>query len=162
MSLNSDAERLAVRRSRLIDGFLLVLILLLAFFMASVPPRDSGYPLHGDEWWRWGDAQGILEAGGITYPDPFEAGETVSPDIEVGFHVFLPEIKLITGVSWLSVFRFLPGLMLSLIVFQAYALGRSRGIGLQVSFLVALMPTTVRFLGPSFVVPVSLGLVLVP
>ena len=162
MSLNSDAERLAVRRSRLIDGFLLVLILLLAFFMAFVPHLDYGYPLHVDEWWRWGDAQGILEAGRITYPDPFEAGETVSPDIEVGFHVFLAEIKLITGVSWLSVFRFLPGLMLSLIVFQAYALGRSRGIGLQVAFLVALMPTTVRFLGPSFVVPVSLGLLLVP
>jgi len=49
-----------------------------------------------------------------------------------------------------------------LLAFLAYAFGKRRGFGLGAAFLVALIPTTVRFLGPAFLVPVALGLTFIP
>ena len=146
----------------LVEKLLLVAILVLAFFMASIPHWEYAYPLHIDEWWHYGDTQSLIETEGIPFPDPFESGELLSPDKEVGFHLFLGEIKLVTGVSWLGLFRYLPGALLALLAFQAYAFGRGRKSGLGAAFLVVLIPTTVRFLGPAFLVPVSLGLAFVP
>ena len=136
--------------------------MLLAFFMASIPHLDYVYPLHIDEWWHYGDAQSLIDAGSIPYPNPFDSGAELSSDIEVGFHLFLGEFKLITGSSWLNMFRFLPGVFFALLAFIAYAFGKRRGFGLAAAFLVTLIPTTVRFLGPSFLVPVALGLTFIP
>ena len=144
------------------EGLILGVILVLAFLMTSIPHWQYQYPLHIDEWWHYGDAQSLIETGRITYADPFEAGETLSPDIEVGFHLLLGELKLITGISWLNLFLFLPVIILALLAFQAYALGKKRRFGLGAAFLAILIPTTCRFLGPAFLVPVALGLTFIP
>src|SRR4030043_206073 len=146
----------------LLKGLLLAAILILAFFMAYIPHLDYRYPLHVDEWWRYGDAQSLIESGSINYPDPFDSGATVTSDIEVGFHILLGELKLITGISWLDIFRFLPGVIFALLAFAAYAFSKRRGFGLAAAFLVALIPTTIRFLGPAFLVPVAMGLIFIP
>lgn len=141
---------------------LLVAILALAFFMASIPHWHYGYPLHIDEWWHYGDAQSLIQSKHFAYPNPFDSGNTLSADIELGFHTFLGELKLITGMSWLNLFRFLPGIIFVILTFLAYAFGKRKGFGLAAAFLVALIPTTVRFLGPAFLVPVALGLTFIP
>ena len=148
--------------ARLVERLSLVAILVLAFFMASIPHWEYLYPLHIDEWWHYGDAQSLIEAGRISFPNPFDSGTLLSPDKELGFHLFLGEFKLITGVSWLNLVRFLPGIIFALLAFLAYAFGKGRGFGLGAAFLVALIPTTVRFLGPAFLVPVALGLTFIP
>lgn len=153
---------LSQQPARLLEGLLLGAILVLAFLMASIPHGHYPYPLHIDEWMHYGNAQSLTEAGRIDYPDPFDSGESAYPDPEVGFRLLLGELKLVTGISWLSLFRFLPGIILALLAFQAYALGKRRGFGLGAAFLVALIPTTVRFLGPAFLVPVALGLAFIP
>ena len=153
---------LSQQPARLVERLALVAILMLSFFMASIPHRDYLYPLHIDEWWHYGDAQSLIEAGGMPYPDPFYSGVPLSPDEELGFHLFLAEFKLITGASWLGLVRFLPGIIFALLAFLAYAFGKRKGVGLGAAFLVALIPTTVRFLGPSFLVPVALGLTFIP
>lgn len=153
---------LSQQPARLVARLALVAILVLSFFMASIPHWDYLYPLHIDEWWHYGDAQSLIEAGGTPYPDPFYSGVPLSPDKELGFHLFLGEFKLITGASWLSLVRFLPGIIFALLAFVAYAFGKRRGFGLGAAFLVALIPTTVRFLGPAFLVPVALGLTFIP
>ena len=150
------------RQYRVIEGLLLIMILLLAFFMASIPHFNYLYPLHIDEFWHYGDAQSLIETGRIPYPDPFNAGEPYVPDVEVGFHLILGVIQLVTGLSWLTLFRFLPGVIFALLAFQAYALGRGRGFGLGAAFLICLIPTTIRLLGPAFLVPISLGLMYLP
>ena len=141
---------------------LLVMILILAFFMASIPHLDYQYPIHTDEWWRYGDAYSLLEAGHPAYPDIFDNGAVTDTDIEIGFHLFIGELKLITGLPWLAIFRFLPGLILALLAFLAYAFGRKKGYGLEAAFLVTLIPTTIRLLGPAFLVPVALGITFIP
>ena len=150
------------RQNNVIEGLLLVLILLLAVFMAGIPHLDYIYPLHIDEWWHYGDSQSLMETGHIPYPDPFNSGEALAEDIEIGYHLFLAEIRLITDISWLNLFRFLPGFIFAMLAFQAYAFGRGRGFGLGAAFLVCLIPTTIRLLGPAFLVPVSLGLTFIP
>jgi hypothetical protein len=150
------------RQFRVIEGLLLIMVLLLAFFMASIPHFNYLYLLHIDEWWHYGDAQSLIETGRIPYPDPFNGGEPYVPDVEVGYHLLIGVIQLVTGLSWLTLFRFLPGVILALLAFQAYALGRGRKFGLGAAFLVCLIPTTIRLLGPAFLVPVSLGLMYLP
>lgn len=150
------------RQNNVIEGLLLVLILLLAIFMAYIPHLDYIYPIHIDEWWHYGDSQSLVETGRIPYPDPFNSGELLTEDIEAGYHLLLGEIRLITDISWLNLLRFLPGFIFAMLAFQAYAFGRGRGFGLGAAFLVCLIPTTIRFLGPAFLVPVSLGLTFIP
>ncbi len=149
-------------QSRLIEGLLLGVILVLAFFITSIPRWQYLYPLHIDEWMHYGQVQSLIETGHITYPNPFDSGKAVSPDTEIGFHLLLGELKLITGISWLSLFRFSTGIILALLAFMVYALGRERGFGLGAAFLVVFIPTTTRFLGPAFLVPVALGLTFIP
>jgi len=146
----------------MVEKLALTTILLLAFLMTSIPHRDYSYPIHIDEWWHYGDSQSLIESGSMPYPDPFDSGELLNPDKEIGFHLFLGELKLVSGISWLNLFRFMPGIIFALLILTAYAFGKKRGFGLGAAFLVMLIPTTVRFLGPAFLVPVALGLIFIP
>jgi len=49
----------------------LILILLLAGFMAFIPHIGYAYPLHLDEWTHLTYAKTIGRTGTITFPDPF-------------------------------------------------------------------------------------------
>lgn len=140
----------------------LVAIMALAFFMASIPHWDYAYPLHIDEWWHLGDAQSLIRAGQMPYPDPFDSGVLFDPDKEFGYHMFLASLNLTSSISWLTLFRYLPGVIFALLALQAYVFGRTMRAGLGAAFLVTLIPTTARFLGPAFVVPVAVGLTFIP
>ena len=148
--------------SRSLERLALAAILLLAYFMSSIPHWDYSYPVHVDEWWHYGDAQSLVQAGGMPYPDPFYGGVPIFRDKEVGFHLLLGSVKLTTGISWLNMFLSLPGVFFVLLALLAYAFGKKRGFGLGAAFLVALIPTSYRVLGPSFLVPVALGLTFIP
>jgi len=58
--------------------------------------------------------------------------------------------------------RLVPALVLGIIAFTAYAWGRKRGFGLEAALFATFIHTTIRFLGPAFLVPVTLGLVFFP
>jgi hypothetical protein len=55
-----------------------------------------------------------------------------------------------------------PALVLGIIAFTAYAWGRKRGFGLEAALFTTFIHTTIRFLGPAFLVPVTLGLIFFP
>lgn len=146
---------------RLAPGAALLAVLVLAYFMTFIPHMEYRLPLHVDEWWHYGNSQSLIEAQTADYPNPFDSGESFV-DAEVGFHVFLGELRLLTGMAWIDMFRFLPGVILCLVAFAAYAVSDRRSVGLAAALLVALIPTGLRFLGPAFLVPVALGLAFVP
>jgi len=56
----------------------------------------------------------------------------------------------------------MPAVVLGIIAFVAYAWGRKWGFGLEAAFFATFIHTTIRFLGPAFLVPVTLGLVFFP
>jgi hypothetical protein len=147
------------------------LIMGLAFYIGMIPRFDYAYPLHSDEWTHLDEARAIVTTGAIPSYDPI-TGEVRSDPItgeargstheEVGYHLFLAEFQLLTGLPWLTIFRFLPSSVFALTALCAYIFGKRRGFGLEAALLVCLVPTTVRFLGPAFAVPVALGLLFVP
>ena len=126
--------------------------------MAYVPHLDYPYPLHIDEWYHYRMSQALLEEGGLDFEEPFFGETDVEDNAEVGYHLFLSQIRLFTGLSWPDIFRFLPAFIFVFTAFTAYIFGQRSGFGLEAAFFICLIPTTVRILGPSFLVPVALGI----
>ncbi len=147
------------------------LIMGFAFYTSLIPRLDYSYPLHTDEWTHFVEARTIVTEGRIPFFDPVTGEDRAdpvteetrsSPHFEVGYHLFLAEFQLLTGLPWLDIFRYLPSAVFALAALSAYIFGNRRGFGLEAALFASLVPTTVRFLGPAFAVPVALGLFFVP
>ncbi|MBI2935850.1 MAG: hypothetical protein HYY31_03445, partial [Chloroflexi bacterium] len=151
-------------RLHYLEPIALVWVLAFVFTMAFLPKDNYRYPLHVDEWFHFTLARSTLETGHTSFENPYfgEKGSRVGLYREAGFHVLLSEVKLVSGVSWLTLFRFMPALVLVAVAFLVYILGRRDGFGLEGAALVGLMPTTLKLLGPSFLVPLGVGLFLTP
>jgi len=142
-----------------------------AFYTSLIPRLDYPYPLHTDEWTHFAEARTIVAEGTIPFFDPVTGEDRAdpiteetrsSPHFEVGYHLFLAEFQLLTDLPWLDIFWYLPSAVFALAAFSAYIFGNRRGFGLEAALFASFVPTTVRFLGPAFVVPVALGLFFVP
>lgn len=152
-----------MKRASLIKAILLVAIIALAFYMALYPRLDYPYPLHVDEWMHLGYTTQILNTGQLNFPHPFQAGQwEVGGHPETGYYLWFGTSLLATGSPWMVLARLMPALVLGIIAFVAYAWGRKRGFGLEAAFFATFIHTTIRFLGPAFLVPVTLGLVFFP
>jgi len=151
-----------IQKRKLIELAILAAILCFSFYMAYIPHLDYPYPLHIDEWYHYGMSQELLEEGGLGFEEPFFGETAVEDNPEVGYHLFLSQIKLFTGLTWPDIFRFLPAFIFVFTAFTAFIFSRRSGFGLEAAFFVILIPTTVRILGPSFLVPVALGISLFP
>jgi hypothetical protein len=136
-------------------------ILLFSFWAGMRPHWNYPYPLHVDEWFAIGYAQSTLAYGRLEYPSPYNRGE-VSFHPEMGFHILLGFLKTVTGLSWMSLYRIAPGVLLALLVFFTYAFGHRSGFGWAAALFVPLIPTSIRTLGPAFVVPVSAAILFIP
>jgi len=146
------------------DYFKLVPILALAFYMAFIPHVNYPYPVHIDEWVHIALNNSLLQAADIDYPDPFSGQVTSSLIItlESGFHLLFSVFHQISGVSWVAIFRYFPGIIFMMTVLSVYILARREGFGWEAAFFTCLIPTTVGIMGPAFLVPVAMGLIFVP
>ena len=160
-----------VRAGRAATLLALGAIMGFAFYTSLIPRLDYDYPLHEDEWTHFTEARAIAEEGTIPFLDPVTGEDRAdpvteeirhSPHFEVGYQLFLAEFQLVSGLPWLAIFRYLPSAVFALTALSAYLFASRRGFGLEAAFFACLVPTTVRFLGPAFAVPVALGLFLVP
>ena len=140
----------------------LMVILALAFYMGMIPKQEDSYPVHVDEWVHYGMAQATLESGSITYTEPVFGRGPIERSRRASYHIFLAELKEVLGIDWLTLFRVFPALIFALISFQVYMFSRHYGSGLESALMVAFIPTTLRFLGPGFMVPVSVGMLFLP
>lgn len=122
---------------------------------------DYAYPLHVDEWIHLSHTQALQDSDSLQYPSPLGGG-SVSYNFEFGFHTLLSFTQELTGLSWQELYRVAPGIQMSLIALSVYALGSRNGYGLPAALLLPLVPTSVRTLGPGFLVPVSTSLIFIP
>jgi len=148
----------------MIKTLLLILILLLAFFVAFIPHIGYAYPVHLDEWLHLAHSKAVIEAGSINYPDPFsgKAATGLLSSQEVNYHLLLAILRQVSGIDWLVLFRFGAALVFMLTVLAVYVLCRREGYGLEAAFFTCLIPTTIGLMGPAFMVPVVLGLAFIP
>lgn len=138
----------------------LLIILLISAYFAYLPHREYQYPLHRDEWDRITLANAFLKYKTLEFPNPFTGEGIIKNHPEIGFLIFISMFKLI-GIDWWPLFRYFPIFLSVLLTFLTYVLARKLHYGLEAAFFVALIPTTVRYLGPAFFVPVSLALPLI-
>ncbi len=143
---------------------MLALILIMAFYVASIPHLTYPYPLHVDEWVHMARSEAMLQSGSITPVDPFSNKEPMglSVNLEAAFQLFWGVFQAISGISWIVIFRFFPGVIFMITVLSVYVMARREGFGLEAAFFTLLIPTTVGVLGPGFLVPVSMGLLFTP
>jgi hypothetical protein len=149
----------------MLKTLLLLLILLLAGFMAFIPHIAYAYPLHVDEWTHLTYTKTISQTGAVTFPDPFTGEGTSAPGIDnvwVGYHVLLAVFQEVTGIDWLLLFRFGPSIVFMLTVLCVYLFANKQGYGLEAAFFTCLIPTTGGLLGLAFMVPMALGLLFIP
>ncbi|MBI4338209.1 MAG: hypothetical protein HY683_10325 [Chloroflexi bacterium] len=139
----------------------LLAVLALAAFLTYRPHASYPLPLHVDEWFHYAYAQAVADTESATFADPFFGTRTISEHAEGGFHILLAAFQQLTGADWTAFFRFGPAVLFTLMVLAAYAYGQRMGAGLPMALLVALLPTTLRVLGPIFLVPASVGMFLI-
>jgi len=140
----------------------LILILLLAFHLNFTPHDDYQYPVHVDEWVNYAISQAILDEGNVAYTEPFMGEKIVTNDLEIGLRTFLAVFKSVTGMPWLFIFRYMPSIIFMFTILGVYVFANRSGYGLQAAFLAALIPTSVRLIGPGFLVAVGVGLMFIP
>ena len=146
------------------DYLKLVPILALAVYIAFIPNQNYPYLVHIDEWVHLAYSKAMLQAASTTFTDPFFGQGVVglSTHLEAGFHLFLGVFHRISGISWLTIFRYFPSVIFAVTVLSVYVMARRWGFGWEAAFFTALIPTTVGILGPAFLVPVAMGLLYVP
>jgi len=139
-------------------------ILAFAFFMAFIPHISYPYAVHIDEWIHIAYSNALLRAGGISYIHPIfgEGLETVVTQLEIGYHLPLAIFYQISGISWMAISRYLPGIIFVFTVLSVYIFAKRMGFGWEAAFFTCLIPTTVGILGPAFLVPVALALTFIP
>lgn len=121
------------------------------------------FPVHLDEHLHWGFAQAAVDEGSVSFGDPFAAEATSDYSLEAhlherGFHAYLGSFQQATGIPWLALLEYGPATIAILLALAAYVLARPWGAGLEAALGVALIPTSLRFLGPGFLVPIAFAL----
>ncbi len=123
------------------------------------------FPVHVDEHVHWVHASAIQREDTRAYAHPYTGAEQVREEFELRgdvhygiFHTGLAQAQELTGVSWVSVFQFLPAFWAGLIAVLVWGALRPWPGAPLAAALTGLMPTTVRFLGPGFLVPIAFGL----
>ncbi len=146
------------------DYMKLVPILALAFYMAFIPHLTYPYPVHIDEWVHIAHSNALLQAADTNHPDPFSGQPTsgLVAVLEAGYHLLFGVFHQISGISWLTIFRYFPSIVFMMTVLSVYILAQREGFGWEAAFFTCLIPTTVGIMGPAFLVPVAMGLLFVP
>jgi len=135
----------------------------LAFYIAFIPHQSYPYPVHIDEWVHLALSKAMLQSGSTTFVEPFFGGATrgLSSNLEAGFHLFWGVFHQISGISWMTIFRYFPGIISIITVLSVYVLGQRQGYGWEAALFTCLITTTVGIMGPAFLVPVALGLLFI-
>lgn len=137
--------------------YILVLILIITAIFSYYPHHGYDYPLHRDEWIDLAISKAIIDAESVNYVEPFYGKRVVQHDLEIGLRLWLSELILSSDMNEYTLMKYLPIFMSCFIVFSAFLFARRLGYGLEAAFFTALIPTTIRLLGPAFVVAVSLA-----
>jgi hypothetical protein len=116
-------------------------------------------PLHVDEWKSFAYAR-TIQTEGIPFHDPYFGTTLYKTHLEIGFFVLLASIQSLTGMSWTLMFSVLAVSASTLITLSFYVLGKHLGIGAYAAALSLVIPSSAALLGPVFLVPITLGIIL--
>lgn len=148
---------------------LLVLLLALVAIVTIHPHFNvltqvsDPFPVHADEYVHWGYAQAIADQGTLSFSDPFSGGATSAVETsidshEIGYQGYLAVLQQATSIPWPTFLTLFPTIVALLTASALFVLGERWGAGLFTVLWFAAVPTSLRFLGPAFAVPVAFSL----
>lgn len=142
----------------------LIPVLGLAFYVAFIPHISYPYALHVDEWVHIARANAMTMAGSASIGDPLTGGAAldIGSNLEAGYQLFIGTFQNISGMSWMDIARYFPGIIFVITVLSVYVMARREGFGLEAAFCTCLIISTVGILGPAFLAPVAMGLIFTP
>jgi hypothetical protein len=127
--------------------------------------KDSPFPIHVDEHHHLAEQAAIKRQGHIEIDDPYTGLPSSQPLFSVsgfrqerGFNLAMVQLQDLTGVSLAAQARVVPALQSGLTAGLMYAVLAPGPGALAAAGLVGIIPTTVRFLGPGFLVPHTFAL----
>jgi|GEM_PF-469809 len=152
------------RQFATVDLLKLLPILALAFYIAFIPHQHYPYPVHWSEWNHLAYLKAMLQAGSTTFLEPFYGQWTVhvGSNEYAGFHALWGMLQQITDISWLTIFRYFPGIIFMITVLSVYILAHREGFGWEAAFFTCLIPTSTGIFGPAFLAPMATGLLFIP
>lgn len=126
---------------------------------------DFPYPIHVDEHYHLSQQAAIERQGTIDIDDPYTGEPAPDPLFSIsgfrqerGFNLAMVQLHHVTGMDFATQARFVPAAMTVLLAALVHAT-LSPAVGSRTSALfIAIVPTTVRFLGPAFMVPSAFAL----
>jgi len=144
-----------------IEHIILIGILILTSYTVFIPKLNYKYPIHVAEWEMMTDMMAIKKAESTVFLNMHNGEQIITNSLEI-----MPKVLFVVmnnfGIDLLWIFRFMPIFFMCLLIVSVYLLARKKGYGLEAAFLCSFIPTTVRLLGPSFLVAVSICLFLIP
>lgn len=127
---------------------------------------DYEYPMHVDEDVHWVRAAAIQRADSMSYPNPYtgqpprESGAlSLKGSVhEQGFVLAFAQFQELTGIPFILIIRFFPAIFAALTAWLVWVALRPWPGAAVAAALVALIPSSPRFLGIAFWVPIGIGL----
>jgi len=123
---------------------------------------ESSYPFpyHADEWAHLAQARYILDEGKLPFINPYfyKFKEAPRPNFESGFHVFLAEYFILTGVNPVLHYQYLPALFVVLSALFLYLFARklhSKTAGFLGMLFFVSIKSNINILGNWFFTPSS-------
>jgi hypothetical protein len=120
------------------------------------------YPVHLDEYWHWGKAKAIAEQGTLAGIDPFSGAHeppfTIATMKERGFHAYMAAFELVSGLDWMTLVTWEPVGVAVLLAAATWLFAERWHAAPAALLFVAAIPTTLRFLGYGYFVPVGFAL----
>lgn len=136
---------------------ILILFMLLAIFLNFLPRINYNYPLHADEYVHYQYANHLSSNSALYF------GQQYRSNLEAGFHYLLATLNSF-GAPYLFIFRYLSILITTAICLFVFILTRriwnERAALFSVLFI-SLLQSSAALLGPAFVIPLSIGLILI-
>lgn len=118
------------------------------------------FPVHMDEYIHWGDAKATAEQGTPQFTDPFSNTPAASKTIirERGFHTYFAAFEEVSHVDWRDLVTFAPTVVAVFLGLAIFVAAQRWDAGPISILLAASIPTTLRFLGIGFFVPIAFAL----
>lgn len=157
-------------REGLTHGVALVLVVLAVVASHARPHFDPEagrlrtFPTHFDEYVHWAYAEQALEEGTLAFHDPFTGSAPSAPKKhtpESGFHAYAGALQSVTGIPWTTFLQVFPLAVSAVLAIGVFLVARSWGAGFPAALWIAAIPTSLRFLGPGYFVPIAFALPLV-
>ena len=145
-----------------INYAILLILLIFTFFKTYSLHYNYRFPYHHDEWQHLALATQAMDEGYNKQHNPYLNKPNFHPDLESGFHLFLANFFLITGINPVLSYKYLAAIFSVIAGFTIflcmYRLSKQFIIGILSLIVYISLPTNVNILGKNFFIPLTMAI----